>query len=155
LQNAKANGQVIFAAAGNDSNLPANAIQARYASPFNWAALEASKFGIDSGVIVEAHDANGSAASFTNSPGHISCGGVDVLSAVALDNAGQPSTKSYGVMSGTSMASPLCAGAFELLRKIRPAYTVEALLTCVRGGARKNSNGTPIFDLESATQLCP
>lgn len=146
---------MIFAAAGNDSERPGRAISAKYASPFNWAAIEVVGLGITSGVVVEAHDQAGNAAGFTNSSGHLSCGGVDVLSSVALDESGQPSTRSYAVMSGTSMASPLCAAAFELLRKVRPNHTVEKLLACATGGTRKNSNGTPIFDLESAAQLCP
>lgn len=155
LRRAETNGQVIFAAAGNDSDRPRRSIRATYASPFNWAAMEATKRGIRSGVIVEAHDKEGNAAGFTNSSGHISCGGVSVLSAVAYDNSGELSTSSYAVMSGTSMASPLCAAAFELFRKVRPQYSTTELLACIEAGPRVNTNGTPILDLELATTQCP
>ena len=49
-------GKVIYSAAGNDSYGLADPITARYASPFNWAALTAQERGIMNGVVVEAHD---------------------------------------------------------------------------------------------------
>lgn len=155
LQLAKDKGQVIFAAAGNDSDRPSRIVSAKYASPFNWAAIASNPLGIRSGVVVEAHDQNGDAANFTNGAGQISCGGVDILSSIALNDAGQRSANSYGLMSGTSMASPLCAASFELLRQLRPRYTIDQTLDCMLNSPRHSSDGTPIFDMASATALCP
>ena len=72
-------GKVIFSAAGNDSSGLAVPMQARYASPFNWAALTAREHGIArNGVVVEAHDASNKRAPFSNVGGNVSCPGVDV-----------------------------------------------------------------------------
>jgi len=147
--------QMIFSAAGNDSARPGRAIHATFASAFNWAAQKAREQGIISGIVVEAHDSSGNAAGFSNGPGDISCPGVNILSALAYDDAGADSPKSYGSMSGTSMASPLCAAGFQLLRNLKPNYSVAEIFACATSGSRKNSIGTPIFDMDSAMQACP
>jgi len=62
LQDAEKKGKIIFSAAGNDSTGLNPPINAKYASPFNWAALVARERGIKNGVIVEAHDRDGKRA---------------------------------------------------------------------------------------------
>ncbi|WP_152564377.1 S8 family serine peptidase [Neorhizobium vignae] len=93
----------MFSAAGNDCDRGQRPISAKYASPFNWAALEARKRGVENGVIVAAHDSRGKRAYFSNSGGDICCPGVDIMSALAFDGDSKVSTSSYGRMSGTSM----------------------------------------------------
>ncbi|WP_138935427.1 S8 family peptidase [Roseovarius arcticus] len=156
LELADRNGRVIFSAAGNDSTGLETPISARFASPFNWAALEAREQGIaNSGVIVEAHDSNGNRAPFSNTGGHISCPGVDIFSAVAFDITGQFSRNAYGSMSGTSMASPYCASGHLLFRLVRSGYTGNEALECMLQSTDMSSSGTPMLRLQQAITNCP
>jgi subtilisin family serine protease len=149
-------GKVIFSAAGNDSSGLPKPVGAKYASPFNWAALTAREKGIArNGIVVEAHDASNKRASFSNVGGHISCPGVDVLSAVAHDSGGNPSSSSYGKMSGTSMASPYCASAHALLSLVRPGYSGSEITDCLLASTEKSDTGAPIPKLTQALAKCP
>jgi hypothetical protein len=149
-------GKVIFTAAGNDSSGLATPVNARFASPFNWAALTAREQGIArNGVVVEAHNASNKRAGFSNIGGHISCPGVDVLSAVAHDTAGKPSSSHYAKMSGTSMASPYCASAHLLLGLVRPGYSGSELMDCLLASTEKSDTGVPIPKLTQALKKCP
>lgn len=156
LELANENGRVIFSAAGNDSSGLANPIHAKFASPFNWAALTAREKGIASnGVIVEAHDDQGKRANFSNSGGHISCPGVNIFSAVAFGPDGQISPSAYGKMSGTSMASPYCASGLALFRLVRPGYTGPEAIECIIKSNDKSSSGAPMLRLKQAIDACP
>jgi subtilisin family serine protease len=156
LKLADKRGKVIFSAAGNDSSGLMTPIDAKYASPFNWAAIFAREQNIaNNGIIVEAHDKNGRRASFSNGGGHISCPGVDVLSAVARDKTGQSSAIAYGVMSGTSMASPYCAAGHLLLRLVRPGYSGSEAAECMLRSTALSSDGTPMLRLTQALAACP
>jgi len=155
LELANKSGKVIVSAAGNDSAPSATAITAKYASPFNWAAITAREKNIRNGVIVEAHDQNKKRAYFSNSGGHISCPGVNVLSTVAKDANGNVSNAMYGTMSGTSMASPYCASALVLLGLVRPGYTGVELIDCMVASSDKTDAGTPMLKLTQAIGKCP
>jgi hypothetical protein len=80
---------------------------------------------------------------------------VDILSAVSFDDTGQPSSSSYGKMSGTSMASPYCASAHVLLSLVRPGYTGNELVACMKGSSAITDDGTPMLKLGEATVSCP
>lgn len=155
LQNANKKGKIIFSAAGNDSTGLSPPIDAKYASPFNWAAITARQLGVNNGVVVEAHDSVGKRAAFSNIGGQISCPGVNILSTVAYDNQHHQSKYAYGEMSGTSMASPYCAAGLVLLRLIRRSYTAEEALDCVLGGKSKTDSGAPMLKLKEALDACP
>jgi hypothetical protein len=155
LQTAEKKGKVIFSAAGNDSSGLATPIGAKYASPFNWAAIAAREQGINNGVIIEAHDKDGKRAGFSNVGGHLSCPGVDITSAVAFDDKHLPSASAYGVMSGTSMASPYCAAGHTLFRLVRPAYSGEDALACLLKSSVKSDSGIPMLKLMDAVNACP
>src|SRR4029077_13813728 len=155
LELAEERGKVVFSAAGNDSFGLANPIKAKYASPFNWAAITARDKGIRSGIIVEAHGPLNKRAAFSNAGGHMSCPGVDVLSAVAHDATGKISTSEYGKMSGTSMASPYCAAAHVLLGLVRPQYSGNEITDCLLASTEKSDTGAPIPQLTQALQKCP
>ncbi|WP_158000380.1 S8 family peptidase [Sinorhizobium meliloti] len=156
LERADQSGKVIFSAAGNDSSGLGVPIQAKYASPFNWAAITARERGIaDNGYIVGAHGSNGSRAGFSNSGAQISCPGVNVLSAVAFDANSQPSDSAYGKMSGTSMASPYCAAAHVLLKLVRPGYTGAEIARCMLATNVNTDDGTPRLKLTQALAACP
>jgi subtilisin family serine protease len=146
---------VIFSAAGNDSSGVPKPISAKYASPFNWAALNARERGLRNGVIVEAHDSSNKRASFSNVGGHISCPGVDVLSAVAHASDGETSQSMYGKMSGTSMASPYCASAHLLFGLVRPGYSGTKIIDCLLASTQKTDTGTPIPKLTQALAKYP
>ena len=148
-------GKVIFSAAGNDSSGLATPINARYASPFNWAALYVREAGIsNNGVIVEAHDRMGSRAPFSNAGGHISCPGVDIESTLARDSNGNESALSYGTMSGTSMASPHCAAGHLLFRLVRPGYSGVDALRCLENSTAVSDSGAPMLRLKQAVETC-
>jgi hypothetical protein len=155
LQNAEKEGKVIFSAAGNDSTGLTPPIDAKYASPFNWAAIIARERGIKNGVIVEAHDKNGNRAPFSNTGGNISCPGVDILSTVAFDGQRNNSNSAYGEMSGTSMASPYCSAGLVLFRLVRPNYSGEAALECMLKSNAKSTSGVPMLRLQEAINACP
>ncbi len=156
LELANTNGRVIFSAAGNDSTGLDTPISAKYASPFNWAAITAREEGIAfNGVIVEAHDENGNRASFSNTGGHISCPGVNIFSAVAHSPSGEVSRNAYGSMSGTSMASPYCASGQSLFKLVRPGYSGVEAVECMLQSSALSSSNTPMLRLQQALSACP
>jgi len=154
LRWAQDNNKIVFSAAGNDS-APGHTISALYASPFNWAAIMGRQLGgITSGVVVEAHDSNGDPAVFSNKDGHISCPGQDILSPIAHDAAGVRSGKAYGLMSGTSMASPYCAAAYALLSLVVPERDSSKLMNCLTTTTFHTSRGIPRVKLTQAVAAC-
>ena len=155
LAKAEQQGKVIFSAAGNDSEGSDPPISAKYASPFNWAAMTARAQGHSrSGVIVAAHDRTGARASFSNSGADLSCPGVDVTSTLAFDERKQPSSQSYGTMSGTSMASPYCAAGHLLFSLVRRGYTGADSVRCMIESGVRSSDGTPMLRLDRALEKC-
>jgi subtilisin family serine protease len=154
LQAAEKKGKIIFSAAGNDSAGLDPPINAKYASPFNWAALMARTKGIKNGIIVEAHDKDGKRAPFSNTGGNISCPGVDIVSSVAFDGQHQLSHSAYGKMSGTSMASPYCAAGLALFRLVRPKYSSEDAVDCLFKSKAKSSSNVPMLRLKDALDAC-
>lgn len=155
LQNAEKKGKIIFSAAGNDSTDLNPPIDAKYASPFNWAAITARQLNIRNGIIVEAHDKDGKRAPFSNTGGDISCPGVNIVSTVAFDGQHQKSKSAYGEMSGTSMASPYCAAGLVLFRLVRPKYTGEDAVACLLKSKVKSTSGIPMLKLTDAITSCP
>jgi subtilisin family serine protease len=148
LAYAKRRDVVIFSAAGNDSTDLATPLPAKWASPFNYGSWQIQRLdGWTNGVIVEAYTPNFKRADFSNIDGHISCPGKDVLSAIAI------SKRSYGMMSGTSMASPYCAAAFAALRSLRSDIPLRKSLECFLDTPEK-IEGTPRMDLKAAHEAC-
>jgi thermitase len=97
-------GVLVVAAAGNDG----------VTSPFYPAGYEAA-------LAVGATTPTDARAPFSNHGAwvELAAPGVDILS-TTFDGG-------YGIMSGTSMACPLVAGAAALLRSARPTWTAEQL----------------------------
>ena len=156
LQLANQKGKVIFSAAGNDSTGLTPPISAKYASPFNWAAIIAREQGIaENGFIVGAHGPDGKRASFSNDHVNISCPGVNILSSVAYNAQQRISASSYGKMSGTSMASPYCAAAHILFKLVRPGYSGVEVAQCMMASDVTTDEGTPRLRLEQALIACP
>lgn len=157
LEAADKRGKVIFSAAGNDSTGLDTPISAKYASPFNWAAITAREQGIaQNGVIVAAHDPNGNRASFSNKDADISCPGTNVTSALAFDENGDPSNSVYGTMSGTSMASPYCAAGHVLFQLVRAeGYNAVEAVQCMLASNEATNDGVPMLKLTQALSACP
>ncbi|MBG6173078.1 hypothetical protein IWQ55_001350 [Labrenzia sp. EL_208] len=154
LKTANDRGVLIVSAAGNDSSGLAAPLDAQWASPFNYVARFACQArGLCNGVVVEAHDPAGDRAVFSNVGGHISCPGVNIHSAVAT-NGGKPSKRSYGIMSGTSMAAPYCTGGLVLLATLLPTLGIEEILECLRQVGPVSSAGTPMMRLADAHDHC-
>lgn len=146
LELAKQNDIAIVSAAGNDSSTLPEPTDARWASPFNWAAKRVRDVsGWSNGVVVEAHDSQGMRAGFSNVGGDISAPGVSILSALRTG---------YGRLSGTSMASPYVTGALTLLRTATPDRSLQGHIKCLLGGTTKSSSGAPMLDLEGAIARC-
>lgn len=145
---AKTRDIVIFSAAGNDSTDLATPLPAKWASPFNYGSLQIERLdGWTNGIIVESHTETLKRSDFSNVDGHISCPGSDILSALSL------SRRSYGVMSGTSMASPYCAASFAALRSLKPDLSVRQALACFLNPPETVA-GTPRMNLEAAFEAC-
>jgi serine protease len=109
-------GSIVLAAASNDNSLLKH--------------YPASYIGVLSIASVSVNDVKASYSSFgpavdISAPGGGTEGGI--LS--TLPN------NSYGLGSGTSMACPLVAGCFGLLKAYNPTWTVEQLVTQVLGTA--------------------
>lgn len=148
LAYAKARGVVLVSAAGNDSSTLDNPLEAKWASPFNFGAhLVEVKDKWTNGLVVEAHDRSHKRAAFSNDEGHISCPGVDVLSLLATPK------NAYGLMSGTSMASPYCAAGLAVLREMRPDLDVRQAIACLRSSPDKIGN-VPRMNLEFSISQC-
>jgi hypothetical protein len=109
---------VIVAAAGNDSNAGLGDQEAVYASPYNNAALAHGSAPI---VVVEAlsHLSGGTRASFSNVGGHVSAPGVAIMSTLP-GNA-------YGLLSGTSMATPHVTGLVSYLYALDPSLPAPSM----------------------------
>ena len=150
IADANARNIPIISAAGNDSRGLATPFDAKWASPFNYAALTACEArGLCNTMVVEAHDPEAKLAVFSNKGGDISCPGVNIESALAA-----PSTSAYGLMSGTSMASPFCAGGIALLSSLFTDRPVAELITCLKASRARNSIGTPMMRLQEAYSTC-
>ncbi|HSK38748.1 MAG TPA: S8 family serine peptidase, partial [Arenibaculum sp.] len=121
---------VFVSAAGNDSR-PSSApdVEAQWASPLNWAALNAGGFNTPAPnvIVVEAIDREGRRADFSNLGGHISAPGVGILSTT---------TDGYGVMRGTSMAAPHVSALVAMLFSYNPELTAAEAVRLVVNTAR-------------------
>ncbi|MGH1417141.1 MAG: S8 family peptidase [Pelagimonas sp.] len=148
----------IVTAAGNDSQGVDPKMNAIWSSPMNFASLVfCDRLSLCNGVVVEAHDPTDKHADFSNIGGDLSCPGVDVLSAVAHDIFREASMSDYAYMSGTSMASPYCAGGLVMLSMLRPNYSAPEIVACAKDAARPVTGAfvASALDLEASLAQCP
>ena len=122
LINAANNGAVIVAAAGNEFNDPDPIIAALAVNPINPAALVATEAALQGPMIAAgAYDTGtNDIANFSNRAGvaqdyYLLAPGVNL---VTTDIGG-----GYSIVSGTSFAAPMIAGAAALLKERFPALT--------------------------------
>jgi subtilisin family serine protease len=122
--------------AGNDSAGRATPIDAKWASSIAWAATQTPGSARPNNVlVVEAIDRNSLRADFSNTGGHVSAPGVNVLSTLATgDNA-------YGVCSGTSQAAPHVAALATLLFELDPTKKATEIADVIKSSAVKQASG--------------
>jgi len=145
----RVNTQVLFvAAAGNDSEGAAEPMGAKLASPFAFAALHSTAYFKPSSniIVVEAHDRNNRRAGFSNTGGHVSAPGVDVMSTLASQS------KPYGTCSGTSQAAPHVTALAAILFELDKTKTPEEVIGIIRRSAVPDaaSGSAPAIDALSA-----
>lgn len=147
--------QVLFvAAAGNDSEGLATPVQAKWFTPFAFAGTHSSEVfqPLPNILVVEAIDRAGMRAPFSNSGGHVSAPGVDVMSTLA----GPSDT--YGVCSGTSQAAPHVAALAAILFELDPSKTPAEIGRIIRESAvvDEKSGAAPRVDaFEAVLRLKP
>jgi subtilisin family serine protease len=125
---ARTRGIIFVTAAGNDSvvakDQPGFAnVSARFASPFNWAAIDKSPL-LDPQpniIVVESVSLKGARSEFSNVGGSLSAPGEDIYSLSGSD--GQ-----YTAQSGTSMAAPYVAALVAMMFAYNPALSADEVV---------------------------
>lgn len=142
-------------AAGNDSDDRAKPIEAKWASPFAWAGTQDSATG-DSPpniLVVEAIDRDGLRADFSNTGGHVTAPGVDIMSTLAADK--QP----FGICSGTSQAAPHVAALagllFELAPDKKPGEIAEVLRSSATPAPTGEAQAPTVDALDAVAAVAP
>jgi hypothetical protein len=109
-------GIILVCAAGNDSELAHEGVEAQWASPFNWAALNKgfAPAPAQNVIVVESIGRKGRISRFSNVHGCLSAPGEGILSAVASPK------DSYEALDGTSMAAPHVTGLIGLMYTYNP-----------------------------------
>lgn len=124
--------RVLFVtAAGNDSHGLAEPLSAELATPFAFAGTyRSATFRPATNIlVVEAIDRDGKRASFSNTGGHISAPGVDIMSTLA------GISDDYGLCSGTSQAAPHVTALAALLFELSPQSTPQQMAELIRSSA--------------------
>ncbi|MBN8912310.1 MAG: M4 family metallopeptidase [Rhizobiales bacterium] len=141
-------------AAGNDSEDRETPIAAKWASPFAWAATQDSAAGPSPPniLVVEAIDRDGLRAEFSNTGGHVSAPGVDIMSTLAADKL------PIGVCSGTSQAAPHVAALAGILFELAPDKKPAEIADILRKSAHTpdGAKQAPTIDaLEAVAAVAP
>lgn len=132
--------KVLFVvAAGNDSEGREKPLEAKWASPFAWAGTHEWTAGAPTRniLVVEATGRDGTRATFSNTGGHISAPGVDIMSTLA------PGLDAFGVCSGTSQAAPHVTALAAVLFELDPTKRPEEVIAILKEtGTRPESAAT-------------
>lgn len=121
---------LLVSSAGNESDDFATPVQARHGGPINHAALE---LGFDDIIVVEAIELenDGRRLEMSNLNGHVSAPGGAVLSTTP--------NNSFGLASGTSMATPHVTGLASFLLSIDPSLTNAELMLLITSNTQPTS----------------
>ncbi len=144
---AASRGIILVSAAGNDSHASAGFanIKAQWASPFNWAALNAGNAATPAQnvLVVESYGRSGDRSSFSNVEGTVAAPGESILSSVLGQDR-------YAVFNGTSMAAPHVTALVSLLYAYNPALTVSKVIEIVKTTAQTSPGRAPSIDAFAA-----
>lgn len=140
---ARAGGSLVVAAAGNESrpnefrpvNFPANCPSVISVAATDAASRRApySNVGVENALAAPGGDTSRS-TSGTGLPD-------GVYSTMAAIDGNGNRLPTYGVLQGTSMATPHVAGVFALMRWVDPTLTAQAIEDLVRSGAISDDLG--------------
>jgi len=141
-------------AAGNDSENLDKPVEAKWASPFAWAATQKSAAGEipPNIVVVEAIDRDGGRADFSNLGGHVAAPGVDIMSTLAADKV------PVAVCEGTSQAAPHVSALAAVLFELAPDKKPAEIAAILKSTAHKHGNDpqAPTIDaLEAVAAVAP
>jgi subtilisin family serine protease len=149
---AEANNIIIVSAAGNDSE-SGKPLDAQWASPFNWAAMNPGDYPTPARniIVVESIKRDGTPSDFSNIHGNLSAPGEEILSTVAsanpfrdLDEPMKPSATNYAVFDGTSMAAPFVTGLIGLMYSYNPNLSLNDVLDILEvRNANRPASKTP------------
>ena len=149
----------LVVSSGNDSRsskLPFGGDQdAKWNSPFAWAALEPS-LAIENILVAEAIDRSERRWRHANPGGHLSAPGVNILSTTwhptwecgkTEDADGNPRlTSCYQYLSGTSMAAPHITGLIGYLYKLDPGLSHAQIRELLVRNSKPVDNSGPAAD---------
>jgi subtilisin family serine protease len=135
-------------AAGNDSHGLAQPLSAELATPFAFAGTyrSATFRPAPNILVVEAIDRQGRRAGFSNTGGHVSAPGVDIMSTLA------GVSDEYGLCSGTSQAAPHVTALASILFELSPKSTPAQISEIIRSSAvaANGSGAAPRIDAMAA-----
>ena len=138
INDARANGVIVIAAAGNNSSsnpsYPAayNGVISESAVNINGTLASYSNFGPTIDVAAPGGDAGDS-----NGDGY-----QDMVWSTCGDDSSGPIVNDYQLMAGTSMATPHVAGVVALMKALFPGLTPAGLDTLLASGALTNDIGS-------------
>jgi subtilisin family serine protease len=143
---------LLVCAAGNDSGPAVPRVDARWSSPFNWAAVNigvSKEEGPAQNIlVVESVGRDGGRSAFSNVNGNLAAPGEDILSAISL------ARDAYGLESGTSMAAPQVTALVAQLYAYNPDLTPERVVAILKSSAHSDPSHAPTIDAFAAMLEC-
>jgi Subtilase family len=143
---------LLVCAAGNDSCAKFPNVDAQWSSPFNWAALNngISNAPAANVLVIESIGRGGARSVFSNVNGHLAAPGEDILSTTSV------ARNSYGLESGTSMATPQVTALIAQLYAYNPDLTPDRVVSILKTTAVPAPHGShaPTIDAFAAMLAC-
>ena len=141
-------------AAGNDLEGLEPPLKAKWSSPFAYLGLENSDTfqAAPNVLVVEAVDRTGGRASFSNTAGHVSAPGVDIMSTIGGRRA------RYAICEGTSQSAPHVTAIASILLELAPEKSPAEIAELIKASAVPHPDGSvaPRVDaLEAALKARP
>jgi len=129
---------MIVTSAGNDSGGRIGDVYAGWNDPYAYLAIQFPDSVPNTFLAVEAHNVDGSRASFSNTGANLSAPGVGIMSAVhSTPYRSYPCIGSgrsaYCKVDGTSMAAPHVVGLISYLRGLEPTLTGKEVFDILQG----------------------
>lgn len=125
-------------AAGNDSEGLEPPLKAKWSSPFAYLGLENSDTfqAAPNVLVVEAVDRTGRRAPFSNTAGHVSAPGVDIMSTIGGRRA------RYAICEGTSQSAPHVTAVASILLELAPEKSPADIAELIKASAVPDPTGS-------------